>query len=369
MKIAIDTFGCQHGKSGAGSYIFNFVANLPKDSDINFELFGSEIDRYTFSGDFDIPFSSIAMPDDLELEKIFHLVKINKLIRKQKYNVVLYPAVENVFPKSFRHNGVPVINTVLSTVLAKAEVSFKKTMIKTLSKSKLIIASSEYIKKDLINLGIEAKKINVIYNGIDHKVFYPSLDIDEESVEVQPFSIKRPYFIYSSRISNPDKKHIELIKAFEMFKKQTGSEHRLILAGDDTDYSPEVHKVAFESSVASDIFFIGYFPMNSLSKLYSGADACIFPAVNEGVGLPVLESMACGIPVICSNSGALKEFGGDIPLYFDSDNLEEMAEAMTKIIHDKDCRDRMVEKGLKRAAKFSWEETINKTLEIIKKNF
>lgn len=369
MKIAIDTFGCQHGKSGAGSYIFNFVANLPKESDYKFELFGAERDRYTFSEDSEITFSSVSMSDDLELEKIFHLAKINKLIRKQKYKVVLYPAVENVFPKSFKHNGLPVINTVLSTVLAKADSSFKKTMIKTLSKSKVIIASSEYIKKDLINLGIEDKKIKVIYNGIDHKIFYPSLDINEDSVEVQPFSIKRPYFIYSSRISNPDKKHIELIKAFELFKKQTGSPHRLILAGDDTDYSPEVHKVAFESSVASDIFFIGYFPMNSLSKLYSGADASIIPAVNEGVGFPVLESMACGIPVLCSNSGALKEFGGDIPLYFNSDNIEEIAESMTKVINDKNCREKMIEKGLKRAAKFSWDETINNTLELIKNTF
>lgn len=371
MKIAIDTFGCQHAKSGLGSYVLNLIANLPLEEkdEYSFELFGSEVDRYTFSGDLEIPFTSVAIPDDAESEKIWHTAKLKKTIRKQKYDVVIYPAIQNVIPKSLKHNGLPVINTVLSKSLVKNDLIMNKIIVKTLSKAKKIIASSEFIKKDLISLGIDSKKIVVIYNGIDHKIFYPSIDLKDDIVQIQPFSIKRPYFIYSSRLSGADKKHIELIKAFELFKKQTGLPHRLILAGDEADYSEEIHKAVFDSPNGTDIFITGHFPLESLAKLYSGADACIIPAVNEGVGLPILESMACGIPVLCSNTGALKEFGTDIPLYFDSNNIDEMAECMSRIVSDSALREEMVERGLKRSSKFSWTSTIEQTLELIKKEF
>lgn len=368
MKIAIDTFGCQHAKSGLGSYVLNLVANLPLDGEDSFELFGSEVDRYIYSGDLDIPFTSVAIPDDAESEKIWHTAKLKKTIRKQKYDVVIYPAIQNVIPKSLKHNGLPVINTVLSKSLSKNDLLVNKRIVRTLSKAKKIIASSDFIKKDLINLGIDPKKISVIYNGIDHKLFYPSID-NGDVVEIQPFSIKRPYFIYSSRLSGADKKHLELIKAFELFKKQTNLPHRLILAGDESDYSEEIRKAVFDSPNGTDIFITGHFPLESLAKLYSGAEACVFPAINEGVGLPILESMACGIPVLCSNTGALKEFGTDIPLYFDSNNIEEMADCMSKIVSDSALREEMIERGLKRSAKFSWKSTINQTLDLIKKEF
>lgn len=369
MKIAIDTFGCNHAKSGLGSYVLNLVSNLPLDGEDSFELFGSEIDRYTFSGDLEIPFTSVAIPDDAESEKLWHTVKLKKTIRKQKYDVVIYPAIQNVIPKSLKHNGLPVINTVLSKSLSKNDSIQNKRIVKTLSKAKKIIASTDYIKKDLVSLGIDAKKIVVIYNGIDHKIFYPSIESSEDSIEIQPYSIKKPYFIYSSRLSGSDKKHLELIKAFELFKKQTGLPHRLVLAGDESAYSEIIHQAVYDSPNGTDIFITGHFPLESLAKLYSGAEASIFPAVNEGVGFPILESMACGIPVLCSDSGALKEFGTDIPLYFDSNNIEEIAEYMSKIVTDKKLRDEMIQRGLKRSSKFNWESTIKQTLDLIKKEF
>ena len=87
--------------------------------------------------------------------------------------------------------------------------------------------------KDLISLGIQSEKIDVIYNGLDHSYFYPHTELEGETVNISPFSIKRPFFIYASRLSGPEKKHIELIKAFSMFKKKTGLPHRLVLAGSE----------------------------------------------------------------------------------------------------------------------------------------
>ena len=217
----------------------------------------------------------------------------------------------------------------------------------------------------MIKLGIEKDRIRVIYNGIDHKLFYPKVLGDEEAVEVSPFSIKRPYFIYGSRLADKNKKHIELIKAFEIFKKKTGLPHRLVLAGEDGEYASEIHKAVFASEYASDIFLTGFFPHESFSTLYAGAEACIFPSVNEGIGLPVLEAMACGIPVLCSNAGALKEIGGHAPIYFNSDKPEEIAKAMEKVIDDRDLREKMTDLGTVQAAKFNWNSTVEKLIEAI----
>ena len=221
----------------------------------------------------------------------------------------------------------------------------------------------------MVKNGFDEKKIFVVYNGIDHKMFFPSLDTDSEFVEIKPFAIKKPYFIYGSRLSGKEKKHIELIKAFNLFKKNTGYPHRLVLAGNDGDYSEEIKQAAYNSEYSSDIFITGYFPFESFAKLYTGSSACIFPSENEGVGLPILESMACGIPVLCSSKGALKEAGGDAPIYFDSNNIEEIAANMQLIVDNKEVYQNKVDAGLNRANKFNWKSTVDETFKLIEKLF
>ena len=98
--------------------------------------------------------------------------------------------------------------------------------------------------------------------------------------------------------------------------------------------------------------------------MYAGSEACVFPSVNEGVGLPILEAMATGVPVLCSKSGALPEIAGDAAYYFDSDNIEEIATGLEKIVTDNELRSTLTNKGLERVEAFNWESTVAKTLEI-----
>ncbi len=368
IKVGIDTFGCDHGRSGLGSCLFYLAANLPTDDEnISFELFGSESDRFTFTENNGFPYQAVQLADNPKAEGSWHHRSgIKFFVMKNNYDLVIYPAVSKVFPFTFIKNGIAIVNTVLSSAIEKMSFLHKKLLKHGLKNVKVIIAGTNYIKKDLKKLGIPEEKIRVIYNGIDHKLFYPKVLGDEEAVEVSPFSIKRPYFIYGSKLSDKNKKHIELIKAFEIFKKNTGLPHRLVLAGEDGDYAKEVHKAVFESEFASDIFLTGFFPHESFATLYAGAEACIFPSVNEGIGLPVLEAMACGIPVLCSNAGALKEVGGHAPLYFNSNKPAEIAAAMQKVIEDKDLRDKMTDLGNIQAGKYNWSKTVEELLKIIK---
>lgn len=365
MKIGIDTFGCDHGKSGLGNYLLNFINNIPADCGHSIELFGSELDRYIYKSEIEKTYVSVNVPDTLKAERKWHKRRIKAFLQKNNYDVVLYPAVENVIPKKFATKSIAVLNSIYSTTVKNLKHGERKQFKKGLERVHVIIASSQYIKDDLVQNGFDEKKIHVVYNGIDHKVFFPVLDTESEYVEIKPFAIKKPYFIYGSRLSGQEKKHIELIKAFNLFKKNTGLPHRLVIAGNDGDYSEEIKNAAYNSEYSSDIFITGFFPFESLPKLYSGATACVFPSVNEGVGLPILESMACGIPVLCSNAGALKEAGADAPVYFNSDDVEEVAAKMKLIVEDNNLYKQKVDDCLNRANHFNWKSTVDETFKII----
>ena len=369
MKLAIDTLGCEHARSGFGAYVLYFISNLPEnlsENNIEIELFGTEVDRYTYTSGKEIAYTSIPVKDSLKAQRAWHKHKINKFVKKNHFDAVIYPAITKVLPDKFKnHIGIAIAHSIVSSDLENESAGNRKKIIKGLKNVQKIISASQYIKDDLIKIGIDSKKITVIHSGIDHKLFFPELDFTNELVEITPFAIKRPYFIYASSLTNPLKKHIELIKAFELFKENTGLPHRLVLAGNDGDYAEEIHKAAFESKYATDIFLTGYFPAESISKLYCGAEACIFPSVNEGVGLPILEAMACGIPVIASEKGALKEIGGTSALYTDTDNIKLTAQAMQKIVEDKELRDKIVFDGILWAGEFNWEKTVSATLKNI----
>ena len=362
MKVGIDAFGCNHGQSGTGAYLLNFIKNLPQELPFEIELFGLEIDRYTFTGETEIPFSSVTLDDNMKVIRRWHKRRLKKFCAKNKYDAVLFPAASQVLPGKIKTKSILVMNGTFSTIESHRE---RKILKKAFKNAVLIIAASQYIKDDLLNSGFNGSKIIAVHNGIDHKIFFPLADIDTEYVDIKPFAIKRPYFIYSSRLSGSNKKHVELIKAFELFKKRTNYPHRLVLTGSDGEYSSVIHKAAYDSEYASEIFITGHFPQESLKKLYCGSQACIFPAVNEGVGLPVIEAMACGVPVLCSDRGALVEMAGMAPLYFDSDNIEEIAIDMQKVVEDNKLTELMIQKGFEVSRRINWENTVKETLEAL----
>ena len=367
MRIAIDTLGGDHGQSGFGSYILYFISNLSQNPDIQIELFGTEEDRYTYTSGTDIPYSAIKLLETPKALRRWYKYHANGFIKKHGYDAVIFPSACKMVPPKYKgYTGIAVINSIMSSEIADKSGKEKRQLKKGILSAQKIIAASKYIKDDLVKLGVSENRISIIHNGIDHKLFFPMADLFEnEIVDVKPFAIKRPYFVYGSTLSSPEKKHIELIKAFELFKKNTGLPHRLVLAGNDGPYAEEIHKAAFNSPFASDIFLTGFFPHENFARLYGGAEACLFPSVNEGIGLPILEAMACGIPVLCSDKGALKEIGGTAPLYFDSDDIDQIATSMQKVVEEKELRENMITDGIMWANEFNWEDTVSKTIKSI----
>ena len=367
MKFGVDTFGSNHGRSGVGTYLASIMPHLLKTQDTEWLLYGSELDRYTFSEGFEVEYDSIDLPQVVSAERIWHYFSEQKFITDKGCSAILYPAATRVAPIFPKVPAVFVVNDIASIQFSEQMDVVSRFIIKyCLKKASAIIVPSAYIRDDLVRLGVKKERISIIYNGINHSEFYQRNMMDNDIVNIKPFAIKRPYIIYASSMRSSEKKHIELIHAFEKFKQKTNLPHKLVLSGSDGSATESIHQAIMHSEQASDILMTGYFPHEGLPELYAAADAFIFPSACDGVGLPVLEAMATGIPVTCASRCALPEITGNNALFFDPDNTDEMAQCIEKILTDNPLREKLISNGLDWAKKFTWESTAEKTLELLK---
>ncbi len=341
-------------------------------SEHEIDLFGPELDRFTYNSGVDnVTYTGLPVSDSLLAERAWHITSYPSFVRKQKYDVVLFPAGTRMLPLKFEATPVVVVQEILSELYRTSDEGLITNFFKMqLKKVPLIIAATRFIRDDLVNLGIPESRIAVIYNGIDTSLFYPRSISSNEAVLIHPFSIRRPYIIYASRVAYPGKCHVELIKAFALFKEKTGLPHRLVLAGSDGVNAEVVHREVLRSPVASDILLTGYFPHQNLPELYSAADACIFPSATEGVGLPVLEALACGVPVGCARAGALPEMAGDSVLYFDPERPQEIADTIQKLIktpggENDTLRSDLAARSVAHVQPFSWDRCARETVDKI----
>ena len=368
VKIGINAFGCDHGRSGFGAYLKSFVKSIDDPGRATIEVFGPEIDRYTYASDV-VQYAGVQVADSASAEKRWHALSFAAFAKKRGYDAVLFPAGAAFLPVASDVPAVVVIQSVFAEKKGDGAPLMSMLTRQQLKRTARIIATSNFVRDNLVSLSIPETLISVVYNGIDFDLFCPRDVGDSGSVLIHPFSIRRPYIIYASRISYPAKCHVQLIQGFSSFKEKTNAPHRLVLAGADGPGADEVHKAVFASPYSSDILLTGHFPQESLPELYSAADACVFPSKTEGVGFPVLEAFACGIPVACANCGALPEIAQDAAVFFNPDEPAEIAAAIERIVRlsscaNEDFRNELVKKAEERVAKYTWERCAIETLQI-----
>ena len=173
----------------------------------------------------------------------------------------------------------------------------------------------------------------------------------------------REYLLFAGNIE-PRKNLLTLIDAYNRLRKATRVAPRLAIAGGEGWHNQAIHRAAAASPFAGDIRFLGYVPDAELPALMSGALAFVYPSLYEGFGLPPLEAMACGTPVITSNRSSLPEVVGDAALLVDPEDRAGLADAMAKIVDDEPLRQDLRERGLKQAQRFSWDETARLTVQV-----
>ena len=268
---------------------------------------------------------------------------------KSKKIVTVYDITPYVVPESF----TPI-------TLLRYKLLFSKT-IKTADK---IIAISNRTKKDLINyFNIPAKEIEVIYLAADEK--FKLLNKEEINGIRQKYNLNFPFILYVGTLEA--RKNIPtLIKAFYKLKKKN-IEHKLVIAGKKGWKYKNIFEIMEKLNLQNDVIFTGYVPDEDLPALYNVADLFVYPSLYEGFGLPPLEAMACGTPVITSNTSSLPEVVGDAGIMVDPYDVDGLADAMYEVLTDEGLRANMIKKGLERTEMFSWEKCARETLEVYKK--
>jgi len=370
MKIGIDTFACDSGISAVGAYLMNILKRIPP-SGANFELFGWDYDRFAYSEAApDLEFIPRCSVNGRAANFLWHVLRYPQFAQSRAWDACFFPAAHKRLPAKSPCPTVGVVHD-MAPWWERKKRGYLNAFIRMLLPSALrrldrIIAVSAWVKQELMEItAIKENRIEVVPNGIDLQAFYPRARGEESVVLIQPFSFRRPYVLYASRIEHPVKNHVKLIEAFGIFKERTKYPHRLVLAGADSRGAEWVKEAAADSPHRTDIFFTGHFPSTSLPELYSGADIVVIPSMYEGFGMGVLEAMASGVPVACARAASLPETAEHAALYFEPRNAEDMADRMVTLTANREVHRECRRLGLEQARKFSWDSCASHTLEII----
>lgn len=231
-----------------------------------------------------------------------------------------------------------------------------------------VITVSEFSGRELSECyGIPTQRIAVTYNGVDHDVFRPINDVPAIEERLRRHHIGRPFFITIGRLE-AKKNTANLIKAFTLFKSRRGAgdPYKLVLVGNPGFGFEEVKKALDLSSAKQDILQLGYVPESDMPYLLNAAEALVHPSWYEGFGIPPVEAMACGCPVLSSNAASLPEvIGPEAALYFSPGEIDAMANAMANVADDSALKQRLKLAGVARASRFTWQRTAEQTLPVL----
>ena len=353
-----------------GAYLMHILKRIPPSGE-NFELFGWEYDRFAYSDVAqDMEYIPRCFVSGRYVNSLWHVFRYPKFAQSRSWNACFFPAAHKRLPVK---SPCPTIGVVhdMAPWWERKNREYLKVIVRMLLPSALrrldrIIAVSQWVKQELVDItGIKESRIEVVPNGIDTSAFYPRPRGEESVLLIQPFSFRRPYILYASRIEHPVKNHVKLIEAFSIFKERTKYPHRLVLAGAESRGAEMVKEAAGYSSHRNDIFFTGHFPTTSLPELYAGADIVVIPSMYEGFGMGVLEAMASGVPVACARAASLPETAGHAAVYFTPQNAEDMADRMVTLTANRDVHRECRRLGLEQARNYSWDACAKRTLEII----
>jgi glycosyltransferase involved in cell wall biosynthesis len=233
-----------------------------------------------------------------------------------------------------------------------------------------ITCISEYTRQEFLEYtGMSTDRVVTNYQGANEQ-FYPVLDTETIQLAHQRYFIPNgDYFLCVASYLDPRKNVPFLIQNFiKLITEQPHLEINLVIVGSLSYKSPELMTLMEEiKDYKNRIIFTGFVPDEDLRALYSGAKAFIFPSLGEGFGIPVLEAMQCGTPVITSNVTSLPEIAGDAAILINPRDGDELCQAILNLLSDGDLRDRLKQKGIERAKQFSWSICAKETVEIYKK--
>ena len=372
MRIALSTSVMQRGRSGVGQYVLALVrALLPAASRHEFTLFVLEEDLPLFA------FAAGAMRLEPVPERhrapvrniLWHQAALPGLARRHGLDVIHTPSYRRMLWRA----PCALVSTIHDLApfhvpgkYDPARMFYGRVVARRLAhRQDEIIAVSRVTARDVETLfGVPAPRVTVVPNGIDHLQFRPGSQALAREAVCAPRGLEGPFFLYVARLEHPAKNHAGLIEAFGRFKAATGSPWRLVLAGSDWHGAETIRELAAASPFARDICLTGFVPNEELPAWYRAADTFVFPSLYEGFGLPPLEAMACGCPVLSSRQGAIGETVGDAAGLLEPHDAEQIQAQLTRAAADEAWRGELRAAGLERARAYRWSATAEATLAV-----
>ncbi len=374
MKIGVVTFACDAGRSGIGQYLIHLMREFPAVApELHIEVIGHEDEISVFlppQHNYAIyPVSTRWQHPILNI--LWQNVMLPLICRTRRYGAVFLPAANRRLPLRLPCPTVGTVHDFSSIHVAGKYDPLRDFYIRHIlpflvRRLTRVIAVSECTKRDIVQFArVPAGRIAVIPHGVDRDTYHPGDKAEAQHRVCGKYGIRPPYILYISRIEHPGKNHVRLIRAFTQMKQNTALPHQLVLAGSDWTRAEEVHQAAAESGARRDIRFTGFVDGRDLPDIYRGADLFVFASLYEGFGMPILEAMACGVPVACADISSLPEVAGNAALLFDPKDENAIATAMTELISDAERRTAHIAAGLDRAAQFHWRHAAEDTIKEI----
>jgi glycosyltransferase involved in cell wall biosynthesis len=362
MRVALDAIPLVAAKTGIGHYtdaLAEWLARVHQDH------------QYVLLSPFDFAFDA-GNGKPANLSKQFFPVR--SVFRK--WWLVGLPAMLQISPVDVFHGTnycipvvapCPTVATIHdmsllahSSTHEEANVTRGRRRIPIMARrATAIIAPSEWTRKEIVKyLGIRPEKIRVIFEAAREKM--APLPLSECRSALEKHRIRPPFLLYVGTIE-PRKNLLTLIKAYAELLKATSFRPHLVLCGGRGWLCDEVFKLVEDLKLQDQVHFTGYVDDADLPAIYSAAEAFVYPSLYEGFGLPPLEAMACGTPVITSNASSLPEVVGEAGLMHDPDDYRMLTSNIVKMIGETATREHFKRAGLTQASLFSWERAARET--------
>ena len=356
MKVAVDSRNLIGSRAGVGRYLQNLLEHFTSLCNHSFYIYSHRevVDRiihvnyhYMVLRGHPLFWKQVLLP--------LHQLRHN-------YDLLFVPTYSS--PVFFKGK---VLLTVHDLIFAKypqwanwkQSIRFSVVVPMTIRRADCLIAVSETTANDIIALtGIPHSRIEVVHLGVD-KIFCERSESGSRQLR-EKYKIDYPYILHVGSI-HPRRNIKRLIEAFLFLKNEKKIAHHLILIGLNFHRSSEFRN----NSVHRDIHYFGFVPDDDLVDFYSQAEIFVYPSLYEGFGLPVIEAMACGTPVITSNVSSLPEVAGDAALLVDPESTGSIADAIQKLIFQQGLRRELIDKGRERSAQFTWEKASLQTCQIM----
>ncbi|MCL5962572.1 MAG: glycosyltransferase family 4 protein [Chloroflexi bacterium] len=370
MRIGFNTFFLQHSTTGSGQYCARLLEALGEiDRENEYHAIGP-------GGGALMPGLRVAahtaplppIPLGRQMGKVwFEQISVPLACQREKIDVVHYPYFAAPLVCSARvvvtvHDLIPLM---LDEYKGSAAVRAYSFLVATGAKSAAgIVADSECTRRDIVRLlKIPEQRVRVVYLA-PKEDFRRIADASLAEATRRKYDLDTDFVFYLGGLDV--RKNVgRLIQAFARFKRESDNRVKLAIAGKPISQSslfPNLKDVVKKEGIADSVIFLGKVPEEDCPALYNAARLFVYPSLYEGFGLPPLEAMACGTPVVCSNASSLPEVVGDAAITVDPTNVDALAQAMRHVLGSVELQEQLRQKGLQRAQRFTWKKTAEQTL-------